>query len=88
MIARATTFESGAERYDLLRPGYPEQLFDDVMGYTSGRLDIAVLDVGAGTGKATIPWPRAGCPSRPSSPRTRWRRCFDRVPTRQVSAIA
>lgn len=51
---RATTFDELAELYDRYRPGYPDQLFDDlfeIAGITANRTRI--LEVGCGTGKAT-----------------------------------
>jgi SAM-dependent methyltransferase len=43
-----------APQYDRIRPGYPAELIDAVLAY--GRLDpqLPVLDVGAGTGQATV----------------------------------
>jgi SAM-dependent methyltransferase len=40
-----------AELYDLRRPGYPAALYDAVLNLTPGR---RVLDVGAGTGRASL----------------------------------
>ncbi|MGQ0466777.1 MAG: class I SAM-dependent methyltransferase [Sporichthyaceae bacterium] len=48
---RALSFGAVAELYDLRRPGYPDDLFDTVLGLTQGR---RVLDVGAGTGRASL----------------------------------
>lgn len=59
-IARAKSFESGAEAYDEFRPGYPEELFDELVVYAADRPESRVLDIGAGTGKATIPLARRG----------------------------
>lgn len=49
-----------AEQYDRTRPGYPEALIDVVLDY--GRLvpGDRGLDVGAGTGQATIPFAERG----------------------------
>lgn len=55
ITARAKSFEAGAAAYDRLRPGYPDDLFADVIDYCGELLAMGVLDVGAGTGKATIP---------------------------------
>lgn len=55
---RAESFGAVAERYDRLRPCYPEALFDNL-----GALEpAAILDIGCGTGKATEPWIRRGLP--------------------------
>jgi SAM-dependent methyltransferase len=55
---RRTSFDAMAERYDAARPGYPEALIRQVLAVTGAR---RVLEVGAGTGKATLPLARAGC---------------------------
>lgn len=49
---RSRVFGTVAHEYDRIRPGYPAALFDDV---TAGLEPGApVLDVGAGTGRATL----------------------------------
>lgn len=52
MSARALSFGVIAEAYERYRPGYPEEVFDTVMGY-AGRPLRTALEIGAGTGKAT-----------------------------------
>lgn len=50
----ATTFDTAAELYERARPGYPQRLFADLAA--SAGLEGAgarVLEIGAGTGKAT-----------------------------------
>jgi len=49
-----------AAEYDRVRPGYPEELIDAVIDY--GRLDplARALDVGAGTGQATVQFAARG----------------------------
>jgi SAM-dependent methyltransferase len=49
--ARARSFGAVADAYDRIRPGYPAQLFDDLLAY-AGPVGRA-LEVGAGTGRAT-----------------------------------
>lgn len=46
-------FGEVADLYDRARPGYPEALFDDVIAFV-GLEAPRVLEVGAGTGKATV----------------------------------
>jgi 16S rRNA A1518/A1519 N6-dimethyltransferase RsmA/KsgA/DIM1 with predicted DNA glycosylase/AP lyase activity len=56
---RRGVFGEAADAYDAARPGFPEALVDDVIEYA--RLDGApVLEVGAGTGKASVPYARRG----------------------------
>jgi len=55
-----TTFDEAASLYDKVRPGYPEDLFDDIVslsGIESGR---RILEIGCGTGQATVPFARRG----------------------------
>ncbi len=46
-------FGEVAELYDRYRPGYPEAVFDEVMAFGQLGPGARVLEVGAGTGKAT-----------------------------------
>jgi SAM-dependent methyltransferase len=59
---RRLSFGSVAEQYDRVRPIYPEQLVDDVIAYAGDGLAAAgrVLEVGAGTGKATLQFAARG----------------------------
>ena len=47
------TFDSEAERYDRARPGYPDELFDDMAELTSLGRGARILEIGPGTGQAT-----------------------------------
>ncbi|HET7659881.1 MAG TPA: hypothetical protein VFK66_05775 [Oryzihumus sp.] len=60
MMKRARSFEHGADDYERLRPDFPTQLFDDIRTAAGARLDGRVLEVGAGTGRATLPLVRGG----------------------------
>jgi SAM-dependent methyltransferase len=56
---RARIFGTAAQEYDRVRPGYPAALFDDVLEYA--RMDgLPALDVGAGTGRASLPLAERG----------------------------
>jgi len=59
-ILRAT-FTSVAREYEAMRPGYPEALFDDVMALTGLPPGGRCLEIGCGTGQATLPFARRGC---------------------------
>lgn len=56
-----TTFGQDAARYDLARPRYPEQTFADLAELARLGPDSRVLEIGCGTGKATLPLARLGC---------------------------
>ncbi len=55
-----TTFDEVALLYDEARPGYPEQLFDDVISLSSIPPCGSILEIGCGTGRATVPFARHG----------------------------
>ena len=54
------TFDDVAELYDRARPQYPQTLFDDVISLSRIRAGDRVLEVGCGTGRATVPLARLG----------------------------
>jgi SAM-dependent methyltransferase len=51
---RRTSFGGVAPLYDRARPSYPPELIDDVIGLAPMADDPRALEVGAGTGKATV----------------------------------
>jgi SAM-dependent methyltransferase len=55
------TFDEDAERYDRARPGYPPLLFDDLAELTGIGPGCRVLEIGPGTGQATLPLAERGC---------------------------
>jgi protein-L-isoaspartate O-methyltransferase len=55
------TFDQAAELYDRARPGYPPALFDDLAELAGAGAGRRVLEIGPGTGQATVPLPSAGC---------------------------
>jgi SAM-dependent methyltransferase len=50
-----TVFGEVAETYDAVRPEYPDAIFDRIMELSQATAGDRALDVGAGTGKATLP---------------------------------
>ena len=59
-LRRRASFDSAAELYDAARPAYPEALFDDLVALTGLHAGRSILEVGSGTGKATLPLARRG----------------------------
>lgn len=55
------TFTEAAELYDRARPGYPAQLFDDLADLAGIGPGSRVLEIGPGTGQATVPLAARGC---------------------------
>lgn len=48
-------FDEDAELYDRVRPGYPDDLFDDLTALAGLQPGSRVLELGCGTGQATVP---------------------------------
>ena len=59
MTERALSFGAVAAAYERFRPGYPDELVNEVLGY-AGRPVRTALEIGAGTGKATRVFARRG----------------------------
>lgn len=57
---RRHSFNQVAGLYDSARPGYPEALFGDILAYADLPPDARILEVGSGTGQATLPLARRG----------------------------
>ncbi len=55
-----TVFGEVAEQYDAIRPSYPAALFDTVMMVGDLRAGDTAVEIGAGTGKATMPFLERG----------------------------
>jgi SAM-dependent methyltransferase len=53
-------FEQVPELYDRARPTYPEELFDDLAALAGLRPGARLLEIGCGTGQATLPLARRG----------------------------
>ncbi|MGX1541569.1 class I SAM-dependent methyltransferase [Streptomyces adustus] len=54
-------FNEVPELYDRVRPGYPDELFADLVAVTGLDETSSVLEVGCGTGQATLSLAALGC---------------------------
>lgn len=54
------TFNSAAREYDAIRPGYPEALIVDVISLSGIPENGRALEIGCGTGQATLAFARRG----------------------------
>ncbi|RCG31104.1 class I SAM-dependent methyltransferase [Sphaerisporangium album] len=55
------TFTQDAELYERARPGYPVAMFDDLAEVACIGSGCGVLEIGCGTGQATVPLAEWGC---------------------------
>jgi SAM-dependent methyltransferase len=55
-----STFDGVASLYDEVRPGYPDRLFDDLALLSGTGPGARALEIGCGTGQATLPLARRG----------------------------
>ncbi|MFE5945707.1 class I SAM-dependent methyltransferase [Streptomyces sp. NPDC056480] len=59
-VRLSRTFDEDAELYDRVRPGYPPDLYDDLAEFTGAGPGHRVLEIGCGTGQATMPLAERG----------------------------
>jgi SAM-dependent methyltransferase len=59
-MALRDTFDEAPELYDRVRPGYPEELFDDLARLVGLPTGSRILELGCGTGQATVSLARRG----------------------------
>jgi SAM-dependent methyltransferase len=59
-FSHRTTFNNVADLYDEVRPGYPEALIEDALTLSGIPPDGRILEIGCGTGKATLPFAQRG----------------------------
>jgi protein-L-isoaspartate O-methyltransferase len=57
---RSETFNEVAELYDASRPVYPSALIDDIVNLAELSESAKILEIGTGTGKATMPFASKG----------------------------
>ena len=54
-------FNEDVRNYDNYRPTYPKELFSDIINYSNISRDSKALEIGIGTGQATLPILQLGC---------------------------
>lgn len=57
-----TTFNKAARDYDAIRPKYPAQVYEDIIALAELPPGGQVLEIGCGTGQATLPFAKRGYP--------------------------
>ena len=55
------TFNTNPKNYDELRPTYVSKMFDDIIEYSSLDKEMVALEIGIGTGQASLPFLKRGC---------------------------
>ncbi len=58
--ARRYSYDKIAQLYDRARPRYPAGLFDDIIAYAGLTAAARILEIGCGTGQATLPLAQRG----------------------------
>jgi len=58
--SKRTIFDEIVSNYDKIRWEYPDVLYKDIIMYSDFQPDQKALEIGAGTGKATVPFVSAG----------------------------
>lgn len=59
-LGRRALYDQAAIRYDRARPTYPEALFDDILSFAQLDNNARILEVGCGSGQATLSLARRG----------------------------
>ncbi|MFC9341273.1 class I SAM-dependent methyltransferase [Streptomyces sp. NPDC057020] len=59
-VRLSRTFDEDAELYDRARPGYPRELYDDLVECAGAGPGSRLLEIGCGTGQATLPLAERG----------------------------
>ncbi len=60
MITKIEPYKGIAGIYEEIRPSYPEELIQDIISITHLKQEDILLEIGAGTGKATIQFANKG----------------------------
>lgn len=55
------TFDTAVPLYDKMRPGYPDDIYNAIFDYVYIDAGSRVVEVGSGSGQATLPVLKTGC---------------------------
>ena len=58
--SKRVAFEEVADLYQEVRPGYPEELVEDILSLSGIASDGRILEIGCGPGNATVAFARRG----------------------------
>ncbi|MBB5119706.1 hypothetical protein AF335_12250 [Streptomyces eurocidicus] len=75
---RRHVFGDDAEQYDAGRPGYPERMVEEALAFAALPAGVPAVEVGAGTGKATLAFAARGTPVTCVEPDARMARVLRR----------
>ena len=60
-MERRLSFDQNPENYDRHRPGYADELYREIFRYSGLNREMRALEIGVGTGLATLPILQTGC---------------------------
>jgi len=59
-MPRREEFDRSARYYDEIRPGYPEELIEDIITLSEIPENGRIIEIGCGSGQATLPFAQRG----------------------------
>lgn len=60
-VGKEWTFNTVADSYEKIRPGYPDELYQALFAYAPPDDSCSALEIGIGGGQATLPVLKTGC---------------------------
>ncbi|MBR0513427.1 MAG: hypothetical protein IJK06_04150 [Clostridia bacterium] len=59
-VGKEWTFNTVADSYEKIRPGYPDELYQALFAYAAPDDSCSALEIGIGGGQATLPVLKTG----------------------------